>query len=190
MIVPFVAGGGTDLLARLIAPRLGEVLGQQIVVDNRGGGGSILGYANALQIAARRLHDRDDGYRVRDQSGFRGKASLRRRARLYVRGDHRHIAYGAGRAARPQGAHASGAHRRGESQPGQDQGRIRRGRVIQSSHHRNAEYSGEDQVAARAVQRCGRSHTGHARRARRPHFRGGRIGDRADTGRHHDSRSP
>ena len=41
MIVPFVAGGGTDLLARLIAPRLGELLGQQIVVDNRGGAGSI-----------------------------------------------------------------------------------------------------------------------------------------------------
>jgi tripartite-type tricarboxylate transporter receptor subunit TctC len=43
MIVPFVAGGGTDLLARLITPRLSEVLGQQIVVDNRGGGGSIVG---------------------------------------------------------------------------------------------------------------------------------------------------
>ena len=43
MIVPFVAGGGTDLLARLITPRLGELLGQQIVIDNRGGGGSILG---------------------------------------------------------------------------------------------------------------------------------------------------
>lgn len=43
MIVPFVAGGGTDLLARLISPRLGEVLGQQIVIDNRGGGASILG---------------------------------------------------------------------------------------------------------------------------------------------------
>jgi len=43
MIVPFVAGGGTDLLARLITPRLGEALGQQFVIDNRGGGGSILG---------------------------------------------------------------------------------------------------------------------------------------------------
>lgn len=43
MIVPFVAGGGTDLLARLMTPRLGELLGQQIVIDNRGGGGSILG---------------------------------------------------------------------------------------------------------------------------------------------------
>jgi tripartite-type tricarboxylate transporter receptor subunit TctC len=43
MIVPFVAGGGTDLLARLIAPRLSDALGQQIVVDNRGGAGSVLG---------------------------------------------------------------------------------------------------------------------------------------------------
>ena len=43
MIVPFVAGGGTDLLARLVSPRLGEVLGQQIVIDNRGGGASVLG---------------------------------------------------------------------------------------------------------------------------------------------------
>ena len=43
MIVPFAAGGGTDLLARLVAPKLTEQLGQQIVVDNRGGAGSIVG---------------------------------------------------------------------------------------------------------------------------------------------------
>ena len=43
MIVPFVAGGGTDLLARFVSPRLGELLGEQIVVDNRGGAGSVLG---------------------------------------------------------------------------------------------------------------------------------------------------
>ncbi|MEQ1776547.1 MAG: tripartite tricarboxylate transporter substrate binding protein [Burkholderiales bacterium] len=53
MIVPFVAGGGTDLLARLIAPRLSELLGQQIVVDNRGGAGSVLG----TQILAKSLPD-------------------------------------------------------------------------------------------------------------------------------------
>jgi tripartite-type tricarboxylate transporter receptor subunit TctC len=43
LIVPFVAGGGTDLLARLLSPKLSETLGQQIVIDNRGGAGSILG---------------------------------------------------------------------------------------------------------------------------------------------------
>lgn len=43
MIVPFVAGGGTDLLARLLVPRLAEALSQQIVIDNRGGAGSMLG---------------------------------------------------------------------------------------------------------------------------------------------------
>jgi tripartite-type tricarboxylate transporter receptor subunit TctC len=53
LIVPFVAGGGTDLLARLISPRLSEALGQQIVVDNRGGAGSTLG----TQILAKSLPD-------------------------------------------------------------------------------------------------------------------------------------
>jgi len=49
MIVPFVAGGGTDLLARLLVPKLGEALAQQIVIDNRGGAGSVVG----TQILAR-----------------------------------------------------------------------------------------------------------------------------------------
>jgi tripartite-type tricarboxylate transporter receptor subunit TctC len=53
VIVPFVAGGGTDLLARLVAPKLSELLGQQIVVDNRGGAGSIVG----TQIVARAVGD-------------------------------------------------------------------------------------------------------------------------------------
>lgn len=57
MIVPFVAGGGTDLLGRFIAPRLGEQLKQQVVVDNRGGAGSILG----TQILAKAT---PDGYTV------------------------------------------------------------------------------------------------------------------------------
>jgi tripartite-type tricarboxylate transporter receptor subunit TctC len=53
VIVPFVAGGGTDLLARLVTPRMSELLGQQIVVDNRGGAGSIVG----TQIVSKAVAD-------------------------------------------------------------------------------------------------------------------------------------
>ena len=42
-IVTFPPGGGTDVVARTIAPKLGEWLGQQVVVDNRGGASGIIG---------------------------------------------------------------------------------------------------------------------------------------------------
>ena len=45
LVVPFPAGGSTDLVARLIASRMTGVLGQQIVIDNRGGAGGNLGSA-------------------------------------------------------------------------------------------------------------------------------------------------
>ena len=43
MIVPFAPGGGTDILARVIGQKLGESMGQQVVVDNRAGAGGNLG---------------------------------------------------------------------------------------------------------------------------------------------------
>ena len=49
LLVPFPPGGGVDLLARLLGSRLGETLGQQVVVDNRAGGGGII----ATDIAAK-----------------------------------------------------------------------------------------------------------------------------------------
>ena len=42
MVVPFPPGGPTDIVARLIAPKMAESMGQQIVVDNRGGAGGAI----------------------------------------------------------------------------------------------------------------------------------------------------
>jgi len=43
MVVPFAPGGNTDIIGRVFAPRMGEALGQQIIIDNRGGAGSTIG---------------------------------------------------------------------------------------------------------------------------------------------------
>ncbi|HYH41650.1 MAG TPA: tripartite tricarboxylate transporter substrate binding protein [Burkholderiales bacterium] len=51
MIVPFAPGGNTDIIARVFAPKMGENLGQQIVIDNRGGAGSTIGTEAAARAA-------------------------------------------------------------------------------------------------------------------------------------------
>jgi tripartite-type tricarboxylate transporter receptor subunit TctC len=49
VVVAFPAGGGTDIVARLLAPRLSETWGQQVIVDNRAGASGVIG----TELAAR-----------------------------------------------------------------------------------------------------------------------------------------
>jgi tripartite-type tricarboxylate transporter receptor subunit TctC len=57
MIIPFPPGGNTDIIARIVSPRMSEALGQQLIIDNRGGAGSTIGTDAAARAPA-------DGYTI------------------------------------------------------------------------------------------------------------------------------
>jgi tripartite-type tricarboxylate transporter receptor subunit TctC len=51
LIVPWVAGGGTDIVARILAPKMIDALGQQVVIDNRPGANGVIGAEVAAKAA-------------------------------------------------------------------------------------------------------------------------------------------
>jgi tripartite-type tricarboxylate transporter receptor subunit TctC len=57
LVVPFAPGGSSDTITRVVGPRMGEQLGQQVVLDNRSGGNGAIG----TQIVA---HAAPDGYTI------------------------------------------------------------------------------------------------------------------------------
>src|SRR5438876_394833 len=57
MVVPFAPGGASDFVARIISPKLGELLGQQIVIENRPGASGNIGMEAAAKAPA-------DGYTI------------------------------------------------------------------------------------------------------------------------------
>jgi tripartite-type tricarboxylate transporter receptor subunit TctC len=57
LIIPFPAGGGVDTIGRVIAAKLTAALGQQIIVENRAGAGSVIGIRAAAKAAP-------DGYTI------------------------------------------------------------------------------------------------------------------------------
>jgi tripartite-type tricarboxylate transporter receptor subunit TctC len=57
MVIPFAAGGPTDVLGRVVAARMSEILGQQVVVENVGGAGGMTGSKRVATAAP-------DGYQV------------------------------------------------------------------------------------------------------------------------------
>ncbi|MGE5096972.1 MAG: Bug family tripartite tricarboxylate transporter substrate binding protein [Betaproteobacteria bacterium] len=57
MIVPFAPGGASDFVARIVAPKLGEVLGQQVVIENKAGASGNIGMEFAAKASP-------DGYTI------------------------------------------------------------------------------------------------------------------------------
>lgn len=73
IVVPFTPGSGSDVLGRMIAPKLADAFRQHVIVDNRAGAGSTLG--TALVGAA----TPDDHTVLVTSSGFAGSASTESR---------------------------------------------------------------------------------------------------------------
>ena len=71
MVIPFAAGGPTDVLGRVVAARMSEILGQQIVIENIGGAGGMTG-ANRVKTAP------PDGYQILLVGGTQAVQALSR----------------------------------------------------------------------------------------------------------------
>ena len=56
IVVPFPAGGSNDVIARLVGAKLGELWGQTVMIENRGGGGGNIGADAVARVGARWLH--------------------------------------------------------------------------------------------------------------------------------------
>ena len=93
MIVPFAAGGPTDVIARIVSDHMSRTLGQQIVVENVAGAGGTTGITRAAQAQPRRLHHHDGPHgharrrarplpepQVRPDQGLRPDRARRRHA--------------------------------------------------------------------------------------------------------------
>src|SRR6202051_3696863 len=49
LVVPWAAGGGPDVMGRIMARRMSEILGQQIIVENVAGGGGMVGSSRVVR---------------------------------------------------------------------------------------------------------------------------------------------
>ena len=163
VIVPFAPGGGSDITARVFSSKLSEYLGQQFVVDNRGGAAGLIG----MELTARAPAD---GYVIMMMSASFSATSAVQQAR--VRSDQQHRGRGRIRlhAVRPDRTPVAA----GEDDQGADRARAHderrlelcrdRDRRCHAPCHRALLEHGEDQDGRHSVQehRCrdGRSAVG------------------------------
>ena len=68
LIVPFAAGGPTDVIGRIVGERLSKTWGQQVLIENRPGGGTNIANENRRAFGARRAYNIDGRFIAGDYS--------------------------------------------------------------------------------------------------------------------------
>ena len=162
--MPFPAGGPTDGMARIISDRLGAVLGQSIVIENRGGGaGGSIGAKVVASGRSRRLHHPDHAGRIADQRPGRAQEHrLRSGQGVHAgRAAHRPTPLILTRASGAAGENAGRACGLRQGQSRQDHLRLARLRHRAASAHRVVQARNRRQHRSRALSR-------HARRCSPP----------------------
>ena len=150
-IVPFPAGGSTDLIARLLGEWLAARLGQPVIIENKPGGGTNIAVQAVVNAPA-------DGYTLLfavatnvDQSVALQILAVRFSARHRAGGGARRIAAGAGRQSRRSRQDRCGIHRLCQSQSRQNQFCLVRRSHHQPSGHRAVQDFDRRRRGARAL---------------------------------------
>ena len=184
IVNPYPPGGSVDVMARILAQKLSEDLGQQFIVENRSGGGGNTGSEAVAKSRSRRLHasihrtgtahgqsDALQQARLRSGKGLRAHRAL---CRCPDRADG---------ASGRTGEQRCGVDCTRQEEPGKDQLRVGRQRHDQSSLRRAVQEHGKDRHRACALSRRGTGHERSHRRACRDVLRSPAVEPAADQGR-------
>ena len=152
MVIPFAAGGPTDVLGRVVGARMSETLGQQVVIENVGGAGGMTGSKRVADAAP-------DGYTfVLGTVGTHAQGQTLYKRPLYnSQTDFTPVALlaaGSDRADRAQGSageRLQGVRRLRQGEPGQDAVRLGRRGLGDASRLRAAQLRARHQHHARPV---------------------------------------
>ena len=178
MVVPFAAGSSSDTAARVLAVGMSEALGQQVIIENIGGGGGMTGTARVAKAAP-------DGYQfVFASVNSMAIVPTMHKQPLYnsvtdftAGGPGRRTADRADHAQGPAGQHAAGVRRLRQGQPRQDAVRFVRRRLRIAFLLRQAERGARHRSDPRALSRLGPCHAGPDRRPDRLFLRARRGRD-------------